>query len=137
MAPYRSPRGRRRTTLAGSGGNGVQPAIDLAHSRALVLSGMPGNRRRSSMAADNSPSCSKVVRIAAASSSVTMNMVGSMVTNTTAGKPALGRLPYDGDHGKHSLMQGVSTHSTQIVGGFLGMQGRNRTARKHRQHEPF
>jgi hypothetical protein len=52
-----------------------------------------------------------------------------MVTNATAGKPALGRLPYEGDHGKHSLMQ--------IVGGFLGMQGRNRIARKHRQHEPF
>jgi hypothetical protein len=52
---------------------------------------MPGNRRRNSMAADNSPCFSKVVRMAVASSSETMDMVGRMVTNTTAGKlaPAL------------------------------------------------
>jgi hypothetical protein len=76
----------------------------LAHARAVALSVIPGNRLRSSMAADNSPSCSKVVRIAAASSSETMNMAGRMVTNTPAGKPALGRLPHGGDHGKHSSM---------------------------------
>ena len=34
---------------------------------------MPGNSRRSSMPADSSPSCSKAVRIAAASASDTQN----------------------------------------------------------------
>ena len=52
----------RRLTLpwlrvdAGRSGSGVQPAIARACSRALALSWMPGNRRRSSMAADSSPS---------------------------------------------------------------------------------
>jgi transposase len=40
-------------------------------------SAAPGNRRRSSMAADSSPSCSKTARIAAASASVTTNMAGA------------------------------------------------------------
>ncbi|MGD0110183.1 MAG: hypothetical protein ABSC06_40150 [Rhodopila sp.] len=59
--------GRNRTTLAGGLGSGVQPEMLRAHSRALALSAMPGNSRRSSTAADSSPSCSKIVRIAAAS----------------------------------------------------------------------
>lgn len=42
--------------------------------RACSLSAIPGNRRRNSMAADNSPSCSKMVRIAAASDSETTNI---------------------------------------------------------------
>ena len=42
--------------------------------RAFALSVIPRNRRRSLIAADNSPSCSKTVRIAAASASVTMNI---------------------------------------------------------------
>jgi hypothetical protein len=37
----------------------------LTHSRALALSVMPGNRRRTSKAADSSPSGSKMARIAA------------------------------------------------------------------------
>jgi hypothetical protein len=45
-----------------------------AHSRACTLSVMPGNSRRNSIAADNSPYCSNVARIAAASASVTTNM---------------------------------------------------------------
>jgi hypothetical protein len=75
----------------GSGDNGRHPVIDLTHSRALALSVILGNRRCNLMAADNSPFCSKAVRIAAASSSETMNMVGKMVTFTTAGKPGVPR----------------------------------------------
>jgi hypothetical protein len=84
----RQRRGRRRTTVAGSGDNGRHPAMDLTHSRALALSVIPGNRRRSSTAANNSPSRSKVAWIAVTSSSETMNMAGRMVMRTTAGKTA-------------------------------------------------
>ena len=55
-------------------GSGFQPAIMRAHSLARALSGMPGNRRRSSTAAENSPPWSKAMRIAAASASVTTNI---------------------------------------------------------------
>jgi hypothetical protein len=58
-----------------------------AQARALALSVIPGNRRRSSMAADSSPSSLKMARIAAASASVMRNMEGSMVTQAAAGKP--------------------------------------------------
>jgi hypothetical protein len=47
-----------------------------AHSRALALSTMPGNKRRTSMAADSSPSCSKVARIAAAAVSNLISAAG-------------------------------------------------------------
>ena len=40
---------------------------------------MPGNRRRSSTAADSSPRCSIAARIAAASASVTTNIAGAWV----------------------------------------------------------
>ena len=65
--------GSRVTEAAGEGG-GVHPAIVRAHSLALALSVMPGNRRRSSMAAESSPCSLKMARIAAASASVTMNI---------------------------------------------------------------
>ena len=70
---------RRRLwrSLGGRGGNGCQPAMTRAHSRACTLSVMPGNSRRNSIAADNSPCCSNVARIAAASASVTTNMQGA------------------------------------------------------------
>jgi hypothetical protein len=58
----------------GRGANGCHPAIIRACSHALALSVMPGNNRRTSIAADSSPSCLKTVRIAAASASVTTNM---------------------------------------------------------------
>jgi hypothetical protein len=61
-----------------------------AHSRALALSVTPANQRRTSMAADSSPSFSKMARIAAAASSETTNMAGSMVTQAAAGKPIPG-----------------------------------------------
>ena len=51
-----------------------------ACSRAFALSVMPGNKRRTSIAADNSPSRSKAVRIAAASASVTTNMAQACAT---------------------------------------------------------
>ena len=69
-------------------GRGIQPAMDRAHCRAAALSAMPGNRRRGSMAADNSPSCSYVARIAAASASVTTNM-GRGWPRRSAGKTLL------------------------------------------------
>jgi hypothetical protein len=55
-------------------GSGIHPAMVLAHARAFVLSLSPGNRRRNSIAADNSPSSLKMARIAAASASVTTNI---------------------------------------------------------------
>jgi hypothetical protein len=44
--------------FTGRSGSGFQPAMVRAHSRACALSVMPGNRRRSSMAAEKSPRCS-------------------------------------------------------------------------------
>ena len=55
-------------------GSGFHPAIVRAHCRAMALSSISGNRRRNSTAADNSPSRSKMSRMAAASSSVTTNI---------------------------------------------------------------
>ena len=48
--------GRSRVTETGVAGSGVHPAMDRAHARAFALSVIPGNRRRNSMAAYNSPS---------------------------------------------------------------------------------
>jgi hypothetical protein len=46
---------RVRDCFGGRGGSGFQPAIALTQSRAAPLSVIPGKRRRSSTAADNSP----------------------------------------------------------------------------------
>jgi hypothetical protein len=66
-----------RRSLTGRSGttSGFQPAMVRAHSRAPALSAMPGNSRRSSTAAENSPPRSNAARIAAASASVTTNML--------------------------------------------------------------
>ena len=61
-------------TSRGFTGSGFQPAMIRAQSRACALSVTPGNKRRSSTAADSSPPRSKAARIAAASASVTTNM---------------------------------------------------------------
>jgi hypothetical protein len=61
-----------------------------ALSRSGDVSLMPQNRRRSSMAAESSPCSLKMARIAAAASSETTNMAGSMVTLAAAGKPIAG-----------------------------------------------
>jgi hypothetical protein len=66
---------RRRGGLGSGSGRGPQPAMIMAHSRALALSVMPGKNRRNSMAADSSPPRSKAARIAAASASLTMNIL--------------------------------------------------------------
>ena len=47
---------RDRVTGRGWTGTGVHPAMLRAHARAFALSVTLGNRRRSSIAADNSPS---------------------------------------------------------------------------------
>jgi hypothetical protein len=74
---YAAGRDRRLTGrgFTGCTGNGVQLAMDRAQARAFSLSLMPGNRRRNSTAADNSPPCSNAVRIAVASASETQNIV--------------------------------------------------------------
>jgi hypothetical protein len=54
--------------------NGFHPAMTRAHSRACRLSVMPGNSRRSSIAADSSPPRWKAMRIATASASETTNI---------------------------------------------------------------
>jgi hypothetical protein len=53
---------------------GFHPAITRAISRAFSPSVIPGNSRRNSLPADNSPSYSKAVLIAAASASDTQNI---------------------------------------------------------------
>jgi hypothetical protein len=70
------------------GGSGFQPAIVRAQASASELSVIPGNRRRNSIAADSSPSFSKMAWIAAASDSETTNMAGSMGTHAAASKPS-------------------------------------------------
>ena len=60
--------------MHGTAGSSCHPAMLRAHLRAWALSVMPGKRRRTSIAADNSPAWSKMARIAAASASVTMNI---------------------------------------------------------------
>jgi hypothetical protein len=70
----RRNRGRFGSSFNGRTGSSFQLAMVRTHSRACALSVMPGNRRRNSIAADSSPRCSKVARIAAASASVTTNM---------------------------------------------------------------
>jgi hypothetical protein len=55
-------------------GNGSQLAIVRAYSRACSVLAMPGNNRRSSTAAENSPRWRKIMRIAAACASVTTNI---------------------------------------------------------------
>ena len=82
IAPAAGPRQRTRRSRGGlgirfTGRSGFQPAMVRAHSRACALSVMPGNRRRSSTAAANSPRCSNAARIAAASASVTTNIAGA------------------------------------------------------------
>ena len=79
-------RGRSRVTGRSWGGNGFQPAMLRAHARASVLSVIPGNRRRNSIAADSSPSLSQVARIAAASASVMTNIPKALSVHMTAGK---------------------------------------------------
>jgi hypothetical protein len=68
--------GSRRNSTVGRGGSlsGFHPAIALAHCRACPLSVIAGNLRRNSTAAANSPPWSNAVRIAAASSSDTVNI---------------------------------------------------------------
>jgi hypothetical protein len=66
--------GRSRVTEDGGAGRGFQPAIVRTCARAFALSVIPGNRRRSSIAAESSPSWSKMARIASASASVTRNI---------------------------------------------------------------
>jgi hypothetical protein len=43
---------------AGRVSSGCQPAIERTHSRAHAMSPRPGNSRRSSTTAENSPCCS-------------------------------------------------------------------------------
>src|SRR5271166_6434950 len=54
--------------------SGCHPAMIRACIRACALSSISGNRRRNSTAAANSPPCLNAARIAAASSSLTVNI---------------------------------------------------------------
>jgi hypothetical protein len=71
LADGTSGAGARGIVSAGRETAGVaKRRLDLrvpAHSRAAALAATPGNRRRGSTVAENSPPCSKAVRIAAAS----------------------------------------------------------------------
>jgi hypothetical protein len=82
---YRLLPGDSRVTRRKGTGSGFQPAMVRAHSRATSVSVIPGNSRRNSTAAENSPSRSNTVRIASASASVTTNIPGAMGTDTMAG----------------------------------------------------
>jgi integrase len=89
-----------------------------AQIRVFSLLARPGNSRRSSTAAASSPPCSYAVRIAAASASETMNILGSAVTGTKLSDKAVVRLVKqaaldagldpDGFSG-HSLRAGLAT----------------------------
>jgi hypothetical protein len=74
---YRLLPGDSRVTRRKGTGSGFQPAMVRAHSRATSVSVIPGNSRRNSTAAENSPSRSNTVRIASASASVTTNIPGA------------------------------------------------------------
>ena len=67
-------RGRSGTTRSVGSGGGVNPAMMRTHSRARGPTASPGNRRRSSMIADSSPSSVNTRRMAAAAASSTANM---------------------------------------------------------------
>jgi integration host factor subunit beta len=54
---HRNRGGTLDIRFTGSSGNGFQPAMVRAHSRACALSEMPGKRRSSSTAAANWPRC--------------------------------------------------------------------------------
>jgi hypothetical protein len=82
---YRAQRHRQRLP------SGDDPR---ALPRACAASVTPGNSRRSSTAADNSPPRSKAVRIAAASASETTNMLAGWERTSTAAS-ARSRLPPD------------------------------------------
>ena len=56
-SPRQSTRRNRGARFTGRSGSGFQPAMVRAHFRACALSVMPGNRWRSSTAADSSPRC--------------------------------------------------------------------------------
>ena len=91
------PRQRTRRNRGGlgsrfNGRNGFQPAMVPAHSRACALSVTPGNSRRSSTAAENSPRCSNAARIAAASASLTTNIAGAWARTVW---PATRRHPWN------------------------------------------
>ena len=47
--------GRSSVTGRGWAGSGIHPAMFWAHARAFVLSVIPGNRRRKSIAVERSP----------------------------------------------------------------------------------
>ena len=89
-APSAGSRQRVRRSCGGLGirFSGFQLAMVRAHSTACALSVIPGNRRRSSMAAENSPRCSKTARIAAAFASVTTNIVGAWRADRSPASPA-------------------------------------------------
>ena len=69
-------------TSRGFAGSGFQPAMVRAHSRACALSVTPGNRRRSSTAADSSPCCSN-----AAPGAVTLGNGGEIAIGTKEMRP--------------------------------------------------
>ena len=77
LSQARATPGTQRPDRAPQRGQGFQLAMVRAHSRASVVSVTPGNSRRSSMAAANSPCCSTAARIAAASTSETTNIQGA------------------------------------------------------------
>ncbi len=96
----------RRVTLGAGTGSGVHQAMDRAQARAFSLSMMPGNRRRSSMAAEISPCSSKMARIAAASPSVTTNIsAGWEGTSRRASKPFAKSSPRRHAHKSDAAMQ--------------------------------
>jgi osmotically inducible lipoprotein OsmB len=107
---WRAPPGRslrrRGVTLGAGTGSGVHEAMDRAQARAFSLSMMPGNRRRSSMAAESSPCSSKMARIAAASASVTTNIsAGWEGASRRASKPFAKSSPHRHAHKSDAAMQ--------------------------------
>jgi hypothetical protein len=73
----------------GQTGSGGQPAMMRTHPRACAMLSTPGNSRRNSTTADNSPRCSNTVRIMAACASLTQNIAGACEHELLPGKRRL------------------------------------------------
>ena len=104
-----------RVRFRGRGGNGFQLTIILTQRLAAALSVIPGKRRRSSIAADNSPLSLNTRRMASAVASSTLNMAPAWAADPqrTSQRPTISAGEWDPDRGMrscrgHSPIRGAS-----------------------------
>jgi hypothetical protein len=104
-----------RVRFRGRGGNGFQLTIILTQRLAAALSVIPGKRRRSSIAADNSPLSLNTRRMASAVASSMLNMAPAWAADPqrTSQRPTISGGEWDPDRGMrscrgHSPIRGAS-----------------------------